>query len=70
MKDSGKKHHTIEVSSMLKRQAQLYSAKKNSFDIEDKKLTEEAEDIEENFANHKQLLISDDPVRSYINSCS
>jgi hypothetical protein len=70
MKDSGKKHHTIEVSSMLKRQAQLYSAKKNSFDIEDKKLTEEAEDIEENFANHKQLLISDDPVRSCINSCS
>jgi hypothetical protein len=49
---------------MLKRQAQLYSAKKNSFDIEDKRLTEEAEDGEGNFANHKQLLISDDPVRS------
>ena len=47
---------------MINRQLSTDSIKKNFCDFDVTKLIEEVNDSEESFYNHKQLLISDEPV--------
>ena len=47
---------------MIKRKESLDAVGKNSFEFDVKKFIEEGDDSEENFDNHKQLLISNEPV--------